>query len=104
MIAAFSGMSRLPGFRCLLLLLGAVGGSTVVNAGHQDGESDLKGSSSDLSNNALASPDGPNVYSFHTGGWPFSVDFPEPSFLPGYDGLEIILLFIFNNHFLQGNF
>ena len=78
-------MSRLPVFGCLLLL-GTVGGSTLsqkVNAGHQDGVSDLKGSSSDASNNALASPDGPNVYAFHTGGWPFSVDFPEPSFLPG---------------------
>ena len=88
-ITAFSGMSGLPVFSCLILLLGTVGGSTVpekVNAGHQDGESDLKGSSSDPANNALASPDGPNVYAFHTGGWPFSVDFPEPSFLPGYDG------------------
>ena len=87
-------MSRLPVFSCLLLL-GTVGASTVsekVNTGHQDGESDLKGSSSDPSNNALASLDGPNVYAFHTGGWPFSVDFPEPSFLPGYYGLETMLL------------
>ena len=80
-------MSRLPVFGCLLLfLLGTVSGSAVseeVNAGHQDGKFDLKGSSSDPSKNALASPDGPNVYDFHVGGWPFDVEFPEPSFLPG---------------------
>ena len=85
MITSFSGMSRLPVFGCLLLL-GTLGGSTVsekVNGGHQDGGSDLKGSSSDASDSVLASPDGPNVYAFHTGEWPFSLDFPEPSFLPG---------------------
>jgi len=79
-----TGMSRLPVFGCLLLLLLGTVVSEEVNAGHhQDGKSDLKGSSSDPSNSALASPDGPNVYDFHVGGWPFDVDFPEPSFLPG---------------------
>lgn len=79
-------MSRLPVFGCLLLLLlGTVSGSAVseeVNAGH-DVKFHLKGSSSDPSKNALPSPDGPNVYDFHVGGWPFDVEFPEPSFLPG---------------------
>ena len=73
-------MSRLPVFGCLLLLW-TVSGSAVseeVNTRH-----DLKGSSSDPSKNALPSPDGPNVYDFHVGGWPFDVEFPEPSFLPG---------------------
>ena len=79
-------MSRLPVFGCLLLLLlGTVLGSAVseeVNAG-QDVKFHLKGSPSDPSKNALPSPDGPNVYDFHVGGWPFHVEFPEPSFLPG---------------------
>ena len=80
-------MSRLPVFSCLALL-GTFGGSAVseeVNTSQQDEKFDSMGSSSD---NALASPDGPNVYAFHVGGWPFSVDFPKPSFLPGYDACK----------------
>ena len=76
-------MSRLPVFGCLALLgpLGGLAAPEEVIGGHQF---DLeKGSSSDQSNNLLASPSDPNVYAFHAGEWPFSIDFPKPSLLPG---------------------
>ena len=76
-------MSRLPVFGCLALLgpLGGLAAPEEVIGGHQF---DLKeGFSSDQSNNLLASPSDPNVYAFHAGEWPFSIDFPKPSLLPG---------------------
>ena len=68
-----------------------------ANTGH------LEGSASEASNSMLASPDGPNVFDFHVGGWPFDVEFPEPSFLPGYETIyEFINLSTF--FFFQVNF
>ena len=71
-------MTRLP-ITSWLTLLGILAGQAVSGDAGQ-----LEGSASDASNSMLASPDGPNVFDFHVGGWPFDVEFPEPSFLPGY--------------------
>ena len=92
-------MTRLP-ITSQLTLLGILVGQAVsgdANTGH------LEGSASDASNSILASPDGPNVFDFHVGGWPFDVEFPEPSFLPGYETIyEFINLSTF--FFFQVNF
>ena len=92
-------MSRLP-ITSRLTLLGILVGQAVsgdANTGH------LEESASEASNSMLASPDGPNVFDFHVGGWPFDVEFPEPSFLPGY---EMIYEFINLSSYVlfQGNF
>ena len=85
-------MTRLP-ITSQLTLLGILVGQAVsgdANTGH------LEGSASDASNSMLASQDGPNVFDFHVGGWPFDVEFPEPSFLPGYEMIyEVINLSTF---------
>ena len=92
-------MTRLP-ITSQLTLLGILVGQAVsgdANTGH------LEGSASEASNSMLASPDGPNVFDFHVGGWPFDVEFPEPSFLPGYGMIyEFINLSTFV--FFQVNF
>ena len=92
-------MSRLQ-VACCLTLLGILVGQAVsgdANTGH------LEESASEASNSMLASPDGPNVFDFHVGGWPFDVEFPEPSFLPGYETIyEFINLSTF--FFFQVNF
>ena len=70
-------MTRLP-ITSWLTLLGILVGQAVsadANTGHLEGSA---------SSSMLASQDGPNVFDFHVGGWPFDVEFPEPSFLPGY--------------------
>ena len=92
-------MTRLP-ITSQLTLLGILVGQAVAgdaNTGH------LEESASEASNSMLASPDGPNVFDFHVGGWPFDVEFPEPSFLPGYETIyEFINLSTF--FFFQVNF
>ena len=83
-----------------LTLLGILVGQAVAgdaNTGH------LEESASEASNSMLASPDGPNVFDFHVGGWPFDVEFPEPSFLPGY-GMIYEFINLSSYVLFQGNF
>ena len=92
-------MTRLP-ITNQLTLLGILVGQAVfgdTNTGH------LEGSASDASNSVLASPNGPNVFDFHVGGWPFDVEFPEPSFLPGY-GMIYEFINLTSYVLFQGNF
>ena len=65
----------------------------------------LEESASEASNSMLASADGPNVFDFHVGGWPFDVEFPEPSFLPWYgmiyEFINLLTFFFFQVYFGQ---